>query len=86
MPKTKKPGNELSVSRFGKIKDLCNIGMEAMQLTFFNYNIIANVETKLPFRCIAMRIMTIIKDNCKQPPLCNHSKPRLDQIQTGFVF
>lgn len=68
------------------LKGLCNIGMEAMRLTYFNYNIIANNETKLHFRCIAMRIMTKIKDNYKQPPLCNHSKPRLDIIQAGFVF
>ena len=76
----------MSISGFGKIKDLCKNGMEAMQYMYLYYNILAFFVTKLPFRCIAQRIMTIIKCNYKQPPLCNHSKPRLDIIQTGFVF
>ncbi len=68
------------------MSDLCKNGMEAMHINYYSYNILAFFETKLRFRCIAMRIMTIMKGNYKQPPLCNHSKPRLDTIQTGFVF
>jgi hypothetical protein len=68
------------------LKDLCKNGMEAMQSMYYSYNILAFFERKLRFLCNAAWIMAIIKNNSHQPPLCNHSKPRLDIVQTGFVF